>query len=95
MIECDDSIMRGKLRKEFKFNLDENVLVQIRNRESAARSRAKRQEYTSTLEKRVQSLRDENKSLRTKIIEAAKAPADPYAGKLDGKPLRRTRTMPL
>eukprot|EP00890_Picochlorum_soloecismus_P002735 jgi/Picsp_1/3462/NSC_06300-R1_delayed flowering1 len=67
----------------------------IRNRESAARSRAKRLEYTSTLEKRVQSLRDENKSLRTKIIEAAKAPADPYAGKLDGKPLRRTRTMPL
>lgn len=67
----------------------------IRNRESAARSRAKRLEYTSTLEKRVQTLRDENKSLRTKIIEAAKAPADPYAGKLDGKPLRRTRTMPL
>lgn len=67
----------------------------IRNRESAAKSRKKRQEYTNELEQRVKLLKDTNKELRKKIICAAKAPPDPYAGTLDGKRLRRTRTMPL
>ena len=67
----------------------------VRNRESAAKSRKKRQQYTSELEERVQMLKDTNKELRKKIICAAKAPPDPYAGTLDGKRLRRTRTMPL
>jgi hypothetical protein len=67
----------------------------VRNRESAAKSRKKRQQYTNELEERVQMLKDTNKELRRKIISAAKAPPDPYAGTLDGKRLRRTRTMPL
>lgn len=67
----------------------------VRNRESAAKSRKKRQQYTNELEERVKLLKDTNKELRRKIICAAKAPPDPYAGILDGKKLRRTRTMPL
>jgi len=70
-------------------------VVQIKNRESAARSRAKRVEYTAALEAHVEKLREQNKSLRTKIVQAAAAPPDPHAGSLDGAPLRRTRTMPL
>lgn len=67
----------------------------VRNRESAAKSRKKRQQYTNELEERVKMLKDTNKELRKKIICAAKAPPDPYAGMLEGKKLRRTRTMPL
>lgn len=67
----------------------------VKNRESAAKSRKKRQQYTNELEQRVQMLKDTNKELRKKIICAAKAPPDPYAGTLDGTKLRRTRTMPL
>jgi hypothetical protein len=70
-------------------------LLQLRNRESAARSRAKRLEYTNELEQKVKTLKDTNKELRKKVIKAAKAPPDPYAGTLNGKQLRRTRTMPL
>ncbi len=65
------------------------AILQMRNRESAARSRAKRLEYTHELEERVKTLKDVNKDLREKIIKLAKAPADPHGS------LRRTRTMPL
>ena len=72
-----------------------SFFLQIKNRESAARSRAKRVEYTSALEAQVEQLREQNKALRTKVITVAEAPPDPHAGKVDGQPLRRTRTMPL
>lgn len=65
------------------------LMMQMRNRESAARSRAKRLEYTHELEVKVKTLKDVNKELREKIIKLAKAPADPHGA------LRRTRTMPL
>lgn len=65
------------------------LMMQMRNRESAARSRAKRLEYTHELEVKVKTLKDVNKELREKIIKLAKAPADPNGA------LRRTRTMPL
>lgn len=71
------------------------LLFQMKNRESAARSRAKRVEYTSALEAQIEQLRSQNKNLRTRVITSAAAPPDPHAGKVDGKPLRRTRTMPL
>ncbi|KAL4545961.1 hypothetical protein Ndes2526B_g05082 [Nannochloris sp. 'desiccata'] len=67
----------------------------IKNRESAARSRAKRVEYTSALEAQIEQLRSQNKTLRTRVISSVAAPPDPHAGKVDGRPLRRTRTMPL
>lgn len=69
--------------------------MQIKNRESAARSRAKRVEYTSALEVQVEQLREQNKALRGQVIAVAAPPPDPHAGKVDGQPLRRTRTMPL
>lgn len=40
-------------------------------------------------------LRSQNRALRTQVIAAAEAPPDPHAGRLDGRVLRRTRTMPL
>jgi hypothetical protein len=67
----------------------------IKNRESAARSRAKRVERISALEVQVEELRSQNKTLRTRVITSAAAPPDQFAGTVDGKPLRRTRTMPL
>lgn len=74
---------------------DKTELRAIKNRESAARSRAKRVEYTSALEVQVEQLREQNKALRGQVIAVAAAPPDPHAGKVDGQPLRRTRTMPL
>lgn len=66
-----------------------------KNRESAARSRARRQEYKNSLEAQVAALQERNRSLREMIIRTAKAPEDPHAGKLDGEVLRRTRSPPL
>lgn len=74
---------------------DRNEMRAIKNRESAARSRAKRVEYTAGLEAQVEKLREQNKTLRGRVIALAPAPPDPHAGKLEGRPLRRTRTMPL
>ncbi|GAB4819854.1 hypothetical protein N2152v2_006900 [Parachlorella kessleri] len=67
----------------------------IKNRESAARSRARRQEYTAALEQQVAQLREQNKDLRVQVVLAAAAPPDPHAGHLEGQLLRRTRTTPL
>jgi hypothetical protein len=70
--------------------------LQIKNRESAARSRAKRVEQVCALETQVEQLKSQNRNLRTEVIKKAAAPPDPYTGKgIDGQPLRRTRTMPL
>lgn len=71
------------------------LLLQIKNRESAARSRSKRLEYTGTLEHQVEQLKQKNRALREQVIRAAQAPPDPHAGILDGRLLRRTRTTPL
>lgn len=67
----------------------------IKNRESAARSRQRRLEYTASLEQQVEQLKAANRSLRERVIRQAAAPPDPHAGRLDGQPLRRTRTTPL
>lgn len=71
------------------------MLAQIKNRESAARSRAKRQEYTATLEQQVEELKKQNTELRHKVITAVAAPPDPHAGELEGELMRRTRTGPF
>lgn len=70
-------------------------MLQIKNRESAARSRARRQEYTASLEQQVAALRQQNVDLRKRVVMEAKAALDPHTGRLDGRPLRRTRTTPL
>ncbi len=63
------------------------------NRKSAAKSRKKRAEYTKELEERAKLLKDTNTQLRKKIVDTAKAPeADPLS--LEGKRLRKTRTLP-
>jgi hypothetical protein len=63
------------------------------NRKSAAKSRKKRAEYTKELEERAKLLKDTNLQLRKKIVDTAKAPdADPTS--LEGKRLRKTRTLP-
>jgi ABA responsive element binding factor len=67
----------------------------IKNRESAARSRAKRQEYTATLEQQVEQLKQQNNQLRKQVITTAVAPPDPHAPKHDGELLRRSRTGPI
>lgn len=41
--------------------------VQVKNRESAARSRARKQEYTAQLEVQVAKLREENRLLLEKV----------------------------
>jgi hypothetical protein len=65
----------------------------VKNRKSAAKSRKKRAEYTKELEERAKLLKDTNSQLRKKIVDTAKAPpASP--GSLEGKRLRKTRTLP-
>jgi hypothetical protein len=49
--------------------------VQIKNRESAARSRAKRVEYTATLEERVALLNRDNLELRKQVLALVRAQA--------------------
>lgn len=67
----------------------------VKNRESAARSRARRQEYKNRLEAEVAALQEQNRTLREMVIRNAQSPNDPHAGVLEGQVLRRTRTMPL
>ncbi|KAI4385796.1 hypothetical protein MLD38_003789 [Melastoma candidum] len=64
----------------------------IKNRESAARSRARKQAYTSELEKKVSCLEEENERLRKrkeleKMLPRAPAPGPKYQ-------LRRTSSAP-
>ena len=70
-------------------------LLQLKNRESAARSRAKRQGYTAQLEQEVEALKAANVELRHQVVTTAAAPPDPHAGELDGELLRRSRTGPI
>lgn len=66
--------------------------VQVKNRESAARSRQRKQEYTADLEEQVNQLKDQNKALLQRVIDACSAPEDKHSGRVDGEPLRRTRS---
>ena len=69
-----------------------NLFVQVKNRESAARSRQRKQEYTADLEEQVNQLKEQNKALLQRVIDACLAPEDKHSGKVDGEPLRRTRS---
>lgn len=66
--------------------------VQVKNRESAARSRQRKQEYTADLEEQVNQLKEQNKALLQRVIDACSAPEDKHSGRVDGEPLRRTRS---
>lgn len=69
-----------------------NFVVQVKNRESAARSRQRKQEYTADLEEQVNQLKEQNKALLQRVIDACSAPEDKHSGKVDGERLRRTRS---
>ncbi|KAL3155451.1 Alpha-L-arabinofuranosidase [Trebouxia sp. C0009 RCD-2024] len=64
----------------------------VKNRESAARSRQRKQEYTADLEEQVNQLKEQNKALLQRVIDACSAPEDKHSGRVDGEPLRRTRS---
>jgi hypothetical protein len=65
----------------------------VKNRKSAAKSRMKRAEYTKELEERAKLLKDTNMQLRKKIVDVGKA-MEAEKGSLEGKQLRKTRTLP-
>ncbi|CAL5224566.1 g7271 [Coccomyxa viridis] len=67
----------------------------VKNRESAARSRARKQQYTAELEVQVEELKATNKMLLEKVIAQVQPAPAKHAPCLDGQPLRRTRTTPM
>lgn len=69
--------------------------VQVKNRESAARSRARKQEYTASLEAQVEELKAANRELLERVIAHCPPPPAAHVPTLNGEPLRRTRTTPL
>ncbi len=61
----------------------------LKNRESAARSRARRQAYTTELENQVEDLINENSKLRRRMVEEGNPPPDKH----NARGLRRSRTL--
>lgn len=61
----------------------------LKNRESAARSRARRQAYTTELENQVEDLIKENSKLRRRMVEEG----NPLPDKNNARGLRRSRTL--
>ncbi len=59
--------------------------VQVKNRESAARSRARKAAHTAQLESQVEALKAENRALRQRILELFPQDADPVD--VDSNPL--------
>jgi hypothetical protein len=68
---------------------------QVKNRESAARSRARKQQYTASLEEQVEQLKAANRELLEKVIAQCAPPPAAHTPVLGGEPLRRTRTTSL
>lgn len=64
----------------------------VKNRESAARSRQRKQEYTADLEEQVNQLKEQNRLLLQRVIDACPPPEDKHSGRVNGEPLRRTRS---
>ncbi|XP_047316366.1 bZIP transcription factor 23 [Impatiens glandulifera] len=97
-------VFNGSLRGRKCSNAVEKVVERrqrrmIKNRESAARSRARKQAYTMELEAEVAKLKEENEQLRKKqaeILEMQKNQAKEMMNMQQGKRrcLRRTQTGP-
>eukprot|EP00243_Klebsormidium_subtile_P002009 TRINITY_DN1379_c0_g1_i1.p1 TRINITY_DN1379_c0_g1~~TRINITY_DN1379_c0_g1_i1.p1 ORF type:complete len:361 (+),score=87.74 TRINITY_DN1379_c0_g1_i1:65-1147(+) len=86
------SSRRGKKRQmptldEQGKTVERKVKRMIKNRESAARSRARKQAYTQDLEEKIARLKEENAMLRKQLGGDALPPESPTLPKL-----RRTRT---
>lgn len=84
---------RGK-RKQPEPQDDKVARIQkrmVKNRESAARSRARKQAYTSELEQEVAQLKQQNKKILEKVIATGAAPLT----RQERMDLRRTRTNPI
>lgn len=58
----------------------------IKNRESAARSRDKRQAYTERLEERVNELQSQNYQLKTTVISVAHAARQLAGATIENEP---------
>ncbi|KAJ8499152.1 hypothetical protein OPV22_009704 [Ensete ventricosum] len=67
----------------------------IKNRESAARSRARKQAYTSELEKAVEHLLEENRKLKLKYEELLKQTTAAQLPSAKKRKLQRTSTAPF
>lgn len=64
----------------------------VKNRESAARSRQRKQQYTYDLEAQVENLKLQNRQLLEKVIRACAPPPPRILPTVEGEPLRRTRS---
>lgn len=58
---------------------------QVKNRESAARSRQRRADYTAGLEVELEALKDQNRELRLRILQLC--PSEAEMLDVDGRPL--------
>ncbi|CAH9091420.1 unnamed protein product [Cuscuta europaea] len=92
--------LRGRKNSALEKVVERRQRRMIKNRESAARSRARKQAYTTDLEQEVAKLKEENKQLRKKqaeMLEMQKAQGFEMS-KLQGgakrRCLRRTQTGP-
>ena len=92
LVEYEAS-MRGRKERKGGRQPTKGDLRSVNNRKSAAKTRKKRVEYTKELEERAKLLKDTNRQLRKKIVDVGKA-VEAEKGSLEGKRLRKTRTLP-
>jgi len=88
-----EASMRGRKQRKGGRQPKNEDEKSVSNRKSAAKSRKKRVEYTKELEERAKLLKDTNRQLRKKIVDVGKA-IEAEKGSLEGKRLRKTRTLP-
>ncbi|GAQ82086.1 ABRE binding factor [Klebsormidium nitens] len=98
--EDDDSSPRGRGRKRVRVEkekdakIEKRTLRMIKNRESAARSRLRKQAYTQSLEAEINELKEENDRLRRQKEAMGVNKQSPEAKVSTMNRLRRTRTGP-
>ncbi|WOK92871.1 protein FD-like isoform X1 [Canna indica] len=85
---------KRQLHQESGDVVDRRKKRMIKNRESAARSRARKQAYTHELEEEVDNLERENKKLKRQNEELKKAMAD-QVSLATNRTLQRTLTAPF
>eukprot|EP00891_Asterochloris_glomerata_P006713 jgi/Astpho2/6713/Aster-x1395 len=70
----------------------EEALHLVKNRESAARSRQRKQAYTSELEEKVEQLQQQNADLLQKVIQCSPPPNPNQSAPAEASQLRRSRS---
>ncbi|KAK9813981.1 hypothetical protein WJX73_007840 [Symbiochloris irregularis] len=97
-LESTPRAPRQRKRKEIDVVDERSERMQkrmVKNRESAARSRQRKQQYTYDLEAQVENLKLQNRQLLEKVIRACAPPPPKIAPTVEGEPLRRTRSGDL